>query len=116
MASEGNVTAASSEPPSRDTKKYNRTKLITGIISSIASFLLLVLLVLSGWSRALASWAAGLVSFPYGALVLFAAAVGLLEGALTLPFRFFSGYMVEHRYGLSNQSLGRWAWERVKGM
>ncbi|HEX9006185.1 MAG TPA: M48 family metallopeptidase, partial [Bacteroidota bacterium] len=64
----------------------------------------------------LASWAAGLVSFPYGAFVLFAAAVGLLEGVLTLPFRFFSGYVVEHRYGLSNQSLSRWAWERVKGM
>ncbi len=115
MASEGNVTTASPDPPLRDTKKYNRTKLITGIVSSVFSFLLLVLLALSGWSRALAAWAAGVLAFPYAGLILFAAAVGLLETVLTLPFRFFSGYVLEHRYGLSNQSLGRWAWERLKG-
>ncbi|MBI4535946.1 MAG: M48 family metallopeptidase, partial [Ignavibacteriae bacterium] len=34
---------------------------------------------------------------------------------LTLPLGYYSGYLVEHRYNLSNQTFGRWAWERMKG-
>ena len=33
---------------------------------------------------------------------------------LTLPISFWSSYVLEHRYGLSNQTLGRWVWRRVK--
>ncbi|MFN4258050.1 MAG: M48 family metalloprotease [Gemmataceae bacterium] len=35
--------------------------------------------------------------------------------ALTLPIDFWSGFLLEHRYQLSNQSLGRWLWKRIKG-
>ena len=34
---------------------------------------------------------------------------------LTLPADFWSGYLIEHRFGLSRQSLGAWAWKKVKG-
>jgi STE24 endopeptidase len=41
--------------------------------------------------------------------------IALLQALITLPFSFALGYVLEHRYALSNQSLGRWAWERIKG-
>src|SRR5207248_2878261 len=34
---------------------------------------------------------------------------------LTLPISFYSGHVLEHRYKLSNQSLGRWIVRRLKG-
>ncbi len=34
---------------------------------------------------------------------------------LTLPLDFWSGYILEHRYQLSNQTFLRWLWKQIKG-
>src|SRR5437667_12160492 len=34
---------------------------------------------------------------------------------LTLPLDFWSGYILEHRYQLSNQTLLGWIWRQIKG-
>ena len=34
---------------------------------------------------------------------------------LSLPFEFWSGFVLEHRYGLSNQRFWRWLWKEAKG-
>jgi len=34
---------------------------------------------------------------------------------VSLPFAFWSGYVLEHRYQLSNQTWPRWLWRKVKG-
>jgi len=96
-------------------KSYHRSKLATGVLSSVFVFLLLTVLVTSGLSRELADVARTVSSHQIGALIVFALMLGGLQGVLTLPFGFWSGYVLEHRYGLSSQSLGRWAWERAKG-
>src|SRR5262245_19489718 len=45
-------------------------------------------------------------------------AVGFIYAAglelLTLPIDFWSSYVLEHRYGLSNQTLLGWVWKRIK--
>ena len=112
------VGLARSETPLRlpgRAKAYSRTKLIAGVSSSIISFLVLVLLVWLELTRHIADWAWAIGSHRYLALLLFTAIVGLLQAFTTLPISFYSGYVVEHRYSLSNQSLGQWAWERLKG-
>lgn len=109
---------ARSETPLRlpgRAKSYNRTKLIASISSSVVSFLLLVLLVWLDSTRHIAAFAWAVGYYRYIALLLFTAAVGILQSLVTLPIGFYSGYIVEHRYHLSNQSFGRWAWERLKG-
>jgi STE24 endopeptidase len=102
-------------PPDR-AKTYNRLRLLLGLCSSALTFLLLVALVALHWSTVLADWARSVVPGTYGALLAFVCATALLQAAITLPLGFILGYSVEHRYGLSNQSLGRWAWERLKGI
>ena len=115
MPSEG---LASSETPLQlpdRAKTYNRTRLIAGVSSSIVSFLLIVLLVCLDATREIARLAWAIGSYRYLALLLFTAMVGLLQTLVTLPISFYSGYIVEHRYNLSNQTVGRWARERLKG-
>lgn len=115
MPSEG---LARSETPLRlpgRAKTYNRTKLAASICSSAISFLLLVILVWLDSTRHIAEFAWAVGSYRYLALLLFTAIVGLAQSLATLPIGFYSGYVVEHRYNLSNQTLGRWAWERLKG-
>jgi STE24 endopeptidase len=45
-------------------------------------------------------------------LVLTGAVWGVALELLTLPVSFWSGYVLEHRYGLSNQTLWRWLRQR----
>jgi STE24 endopeptidase len=96
-------------------KTYNRIKLTTGVSSSVFVFLLLLFLVLSGWSRDIEQFAHTATSNSYTALFVFALTIGLLQECITLPLSFFSGYTVEHRYNLSNQTVWRWFLEKAKG-
>jgi STE24 endopeptidase len=96
-------------------KTYNRLKLAIGISSSILTALVMVFVVLSGYSHTVAEYVQIIAPHHYLALLLFAAAVGIVQSAVTLPLGFYSGYILEHRFGLSNQSVGRWTWEQTKG-
>ncbi len=97
-------------------KQYNRTKLMLGITSSVLSFAVLLGIVLSGAAVELRDWASDVASHDYAALLLLVATVGSFSSAISIPLGFYSGYVVEHRYNLSNQTPGRWAWERLKGI
>lgn len=52
---------------------------------------------------------------PWLRLAVLALVYGFGLELLTLPVDFWSGYLLEHRFGLSRQSLGGWAWKKVKG-
>lgn len=54
---------------------------------------------------------------PHDALRLLASAavLGVSLEVLSLPVRFWSGYVLEHRHGLSTQTLGGWLRQRFKG-
>jgi STE24 endopeptidase len=97
-------------------KRYSRTKLLIGITSALLSFVVLLILVAGGYSKDFAEWAGSVTSNSYAALLLFAVAVGFSQTVFTLPLSYYSGYVVEHHYGLSNQSFWRWVWERLKGL
>jgi STE24 endopeptidase len=97
-------------------KSYHRRKLGTGVFSSVFVFLLLWLLPASGLSGVLAEFSRGVSDHPAGALVVFALLVGGLQTLVSLPFGFYSGYVLEHRYSLSTQTLGRWTWEHAKAL
>ncbi len=99
-----------------DAKSYNRIKLTLSIASSALSLALIVVLVATGLTRALASWSASVAGQDYGVLLVFAVALGAVQSVLTLPLGWYSSFVIEHRFGLSNQSFMRWVWEHVKGL
>jgi STE24 endopeptidase len=116
MASEELTSPRGSPPRTEDARAYNRLKLAAGITSSLCSFALLVALAATPAGRSLAGWCASLSPNPYGALLLFALSAGVLQSAVTLPLGWFSGFHLEHRFALSNQSPGGWVRERIKGL
>lgn len=46
--------------------------------------------------------------------LLYLIVIGLHE-CVSLPLSYYSGYVVEHRFGLSNQTFSAWLWRHVKG-
>ncbi len=104
------------ENDSKEIKQYNRIKILLSVISLFigAAFLLSVLF--SGFSTVLEKWIQSITGHPYLAFLLFVFILGGIEMVITLPLGFYSGYVVEHKFGLSNQSFGRWCWEEMKEM
>ncbi|MCS7045326.1 MAG: M48 family metallopeptidase [Gemmataceae bacterium] len=102
------------EPPSPVVKRYQRLKLLAGVAATGAG-----LVWLAGFAVFLGPWldewfAAHLPQQPWLALWLTAAALGATLECVTLPIDFWSSYLLEHRFELSNQSLGGWLWKRCK--
>ncbi len=97
-------------------KQYSRTKLLLGIASSLSSFVIVLVILASGVSREASDWASSVSANDNVALLLFLLAIVVIESIVTLPLGFYSGYVIEHKYNLSNQTPGKWGWEKLKGL
>jgi STE24 endopeptidase len=103
-------------PSPIDIKRYNRTKLIVSLSGTVVSFCVMVMLLLNGFTVTLEHSSRHLIENSYGALLIFAAGFGMLTSIISLPFSFYSGFVLEHRYKLSNQTFVQWMWEGIKGI
>jgi STE24 endopeptidase len=100
-------------PP--EVKRYERQKLTVSVASLLVSLAALVLLaVLAGpWlGRAVRSRTG---DSPWLQLVVLGFLYAVVLELLQLPLSFYGGFVLEHRYGLSNQTLARWVWRKLKG-
>ena len=90
--------------------RYHRLKRRTGIASVVWSVALLAGLLLTRASIAMRE-VAGQSAL---AIVYYVAFLLLLNEAGSLPLAFYSGFLLERRYGLSHEPLGRWLVDQVK--
>ena len=97
-------------------REYTRKKILFSIAELIISMGILLALLLSGLSFTFGSLARSLTSNLYLALLIFVLLVGLMEVILLLPVNFYSGFVLEHKYSLSNQTLINWFLEQIKGL
>jgi STE24 endopeptidase len=99
-----------------DYKKYNNTKLAIGIGKTVVSFILILLFVSTGLSRQFESYLFNYSGSQYLVLIMFVAVTGIVSGILFFPLNFYSQYILEHKYNLSNQTVARWFLENLKGL
>lgn len=97
-------------------RQYSRIRVKLGIFSTILFFTITLLFVSLGITRWIEGLSFGVTTSPYLALLVFSAIFGFLNSIITLPLRIYSGFTLEHRFGLSNQSFVAWLWDGVKGM
>lgn len=104
--------------------RYHRLKRRTSVVSLTWGVTLLAGLLFSGLSinlRDIAeAWTARIGAWPgvraVASLSAYLAMVGAINEVVGLALGFYSGYVVEHRYELSTQTIGHWAIERAKGL
>src|SRR5262245_61438905 len=100
--------------------RYQRLKRRTGVISFIWVVTMLVGLLATGLSISLRSLADAWASFAPGALtswvslVFYVVGLALITDIGGLPFAFYSGYVLERRYGLSNERITGWLKDQAK--
>lgn len=96
------------------TKLYNRLKRRLGYWEFCFAVVYLLLLIFSGATFDVRDWA---MSLPGGAVVWVAVYFVIMTvcyQTMTLPMDILSGYTLEKRFGLLNQSLRAWAVDQVK--
>ncbi len=97
-----------------ESKAYRKQK-TTATILSLGLSAGMVLLLALVWGPRLDGWVREVVGDrAWLRLAAVAAACAGLVELVTFPVSFWSGYLVEHRFGLSNQGLGKWLWRQVK--
>jgi STE24 endopeptidase len=99
-----------------DSKRYNNIKLAIGIAESVLTFILILIFVVSGFSRSLVDYLSVSISNNYLLFISFVAITGIIMGIIFLPINYYSGYYLEHKYNLSNQAFIKWIWENLKGL
>ncbi len=106
----------STEESNAKAKEYSRIKIWLGIAGTVLFFCFTLAVLLTGFSGKLEELVRGLTLNDYPVLLLFTAAFGALEAAVSFPLGYYSGFYLEHKYHLSNQTFLYWIWEGVKGM
>jgi len=97
-------------------KRYESIKHIVGVSKFILDVLVLIFLLTSGWSARIRTLAETVVNSERLTVIAYLAVVGAVLKAIDLPFSFYSGYVLEHRFGLSRQSLAGWINDQMKGL
>jgi len=102
--------------------RYHRLKRRAEVLSTAAVglFLLALLLTRGGLYLREAGSIVGMVigsGFEEpGTVAGFALFLIVLLHIVELPFSFYQGFLLEHRYGLSNETLGQWTRDQLKGL
>lgn len=99
-----------------NSKKYNNTKLVIGIGKGILTFLLLFLFVSFGLSEKLVNQISTYSQNEYLILIIYTVTAAILFSIIFFPLNFYSSYILEHKYELSNQKISGWLVEGAKGI
>jgi STE24 endopeptidase len=104
---------AQSDSP--EARRYNRIRRWLGVADFAIGFVLLIVLLGTGWSSWLRDFAYRL-GFQNYSLSLFVYFLLLLLIGKTLGIGLdYYGFLLEHRFNLSTQKFRSWAWDEAKG-
>jgi STE24 endopeptidase len=113
--SEGANRPPDLEDTPTEVKRYERQKLSASIASLVLTLAFLTIMALWAGPRldaVLPSWVG---ASRWLRLIAVAFVYAVAVELLTLPLDFWSGFILEHRYQLSNQTFRAWLWRQVKG-
>jgi Zn-dependent protease with chaperone function len=102
--------------PSPQAVQYHRSGNLLWAIGTALGFIIPALLLFTGLSARLRTAAIRASRRWWLALVLYALLFILATALLSLPLAYYEGFVRQHAYGLSNQSLGKWLGDWLKGV
>jgi STE24 endopeptidase len=97
--------------------RYHRLGRRARVLSALFSATILVVLLLSGASLAAREVIAAVAGpHPWLIVAIYVVVLSLLLEIATFPFSLYQGFLLERRYGLSTESIGRWLADHAKAM
>ena len=96
--------------------RYSRTHEWLVLVGALYGALLSLLALVTGSSARVRQRAEHIVPDNLGPVMPYGVVAMLASFLASLPLSYFEGYTIEHRYGLSNQTLPAWLGEQLKGL
>jgi STE24 endopeptidase len=101
---------------SPEARQYSRLKRRLGFVDTALGFAVLLVLLLTGWTGELRDLAVRATYDTYVvALFLYLVFLAVITKVISLPLDIY-GFRLEHRFHLSNQKVGSWIWDEIKGL
>jgi STE24 endopeptidase len=100
----------------KQAKQYARIKRRLWLVDTFLSAVYLLAWIFFGWSISLRGWIASFAADDWYLIAIFIIIFGGLFSLITLPLNYYSGFVLPHRFGQSNQSLKDWVIDRLKGL
>ena len=103
----------------KQAKQYARIRRRLWLVDTIFSALYFLAWIYFCWSISLRIWLTGtwpLFTNPWLLVPAFAGIFGGIFFLLNLPLGYYSGFILPHRFGQSNQTLKGWITDQIKGM
>ncbi len=102
-------------PDTPEARRYNRIRRWLGIADFAVGFAVLILLLVTGWTGDLRDIAYRGAGQNYTtAVMLYVVMLVLITKVVGLGLEYY-GFRLEHTFHLSNQKLGSWIWDQIKG-
>ena len=100
----------------KQAKEYARIRRRLWLLDTILSALYAILWLVFGWSIGLRNWLLTFTDNQWLLVALFVAIFGGIYSLINLPLSYYSGFVLPHRFGQSNQTLKDWVIDQLKGL
>src|SRR5690349_18495020 len=102
--------------PSDLAMRYYRSGNVLWFVEQVWSIVVLVLLLATGFSAAMRDLARRIGRNWFFTIVVYFALFTLVTTIIDLPLSYYTEFVRQHAYGLSNQTLGKWVSDSVKSL
>ncbi|MDF2157512.1 M48 family metallopeptidase [Algoriphagus sp. CAU 1675] len=98
-----------------ESKAYQKENFRFSLVTGIFSFVLTLVFILNGWFGWIDSWVGTWVGNPLFHSLAFFAVVFIGSDLLSLPFDYYSTFVIEEKYGFNKTSHGTFFSDKLKG-
>ena len=100
----------------KQAKQYARIRRRLWLVDTIFSALYALLWLFLGWASALRNWLTTFTDNQWLLVALFVGIFGGIYSIINLPLGYYSGFVLPHRFGQSNQTFRDWVIDQIKGL
>jgi len=100
----------------KQAKQYAHIRRRLWLVETALSAVYAILWLALGWSIALSDWISSYTTNPWIQVAVYIVIFGGIYSILTLPLSYYSGFVLPHRFGQSNQNSRDWIMDQLKGL
>jgi STE24 endopeptidase len=99
----------------QESKKYQNENYRFGLVSGVFSFILTIFFISQGWFGAIDSWLKTFEIAPLLESVVFFGLIFIGSDILSLPFDYYSTFVIEEKYGFNKSTVKTFFIDKLKG-
>jgi STE24 endopeptidase len=100
----------------KQAKEYSRIRRRLWLVDTTFNAIYALAWLFFGWSIALREWLTTITTNDWLLVALYIIFFGGIFSVLNLPLGYYSGFVLPHRFGQSNQSFKDWVVDQLKGL